>query len=153
LKGITTARVTASICLGCIFNSVALFPFLKGITTSIGYLNKKNYCLLCCTISVFEGNYDFRSSANTHNYLRKLETGCTISVFEGNYDKNFICFCYFHNVALFPFLKGITTPSKNSLISTISTRCTISVFEGNYDTASIPSSTAVLPTPLHYFRF
>ena len=86
---------------------------------------------------------------------------CTISVFEGNYDKFYysaafyICYTSLHYfrfwrelrpdekfflsknsflVALFPFLKGITTFTKNNFaVSNFKNSCTISVFEGNYD--------------------
>ena len=62
-----------------------------------------------CTISVSEGNYD--GAANI--IFATPHTGCTISVSEGNYDFKHKVFLHFtirlQFVALFPFLKGITT--------------------------------------------
>ena len=38
---------------------IALFPFMKGITTSIGGASVKDGTSISdCTISVYEGNYD-----------------------------------------------------------------------------------------------
>ena len=90
-------------------NFVALFPFLKGITTKEPPLN-----------------------------LPLQIQGCTISVSEGNYDRIYLGhfrMSHTRHVALFPFLKGITTHQrvKKFFHSLIKISCTISVSEGNYD--------------------
>ncbi len=90
--------------------TVALFPFLKGITTFKKFkYNIKHFEMMSCTISVSEGNYD-TTMFFLYNYYKIIQC-CTISVSEGNYDwiSISIIIISFLNVALFPFLKGITT--------------------------------------------
>ena len=63
----------------------------------------------CCTISVSEGNYDLMKQSFL--FAKSNFSGCTISVSEGNYDLVSATSTIAKNVvvALFPFLKGITT--------------------------------------------
>ena len=89
--------------------AIALFPFMKGITTTLGYSSIKFAASVDCTISVYEGNYDI------HAKPPKINS--------------------YYYIALFPFMKGITTGRwlVTTVLSNPCNHCTISVYEGNYD--------------------
>ena len=88
---------------------------MKGITTISVFIFFNS--LKCCTISVYEGNYDLIPRKLAFLHLPNSFC-CTISVYEGNYDPISAIFSmksFLSLVALFPFMKGITTQwCKNS---------------------------------------
>ena len=110
MKGITTSthKRTPPI---IIFNNIALFPFMKGITT----------CYSCHHSPTLE--------IDTPIALFPFMKGITTRAEECPNPIAHILF-----IALFPFMKGITTfvalpkMCKHHLL-----HCTISVYEGNYD--------------------
>ena len=105
-----------------------------------------------CTISVYEGNYDHIVSIEVNGHSPSY---CTISVYEGNYDlwTSISYWGMIHFIALFPFMKGITTSSsvQGSILSPCF-YCTISVYEGNYDCFSQSFLNQINTFLLHYFR-
>jgi hypothetical protein len=125
LKGITTRKAISTLISSS--KKVALFPFLKGITTLP--VITLSFCIFhkCCTISVFEGNYDFKFQF----YIYFLAVWVALFPFlKGITTKN-THYLYNNNlVALFPFLKGITT-------------LLFKIF----------SVITLIPFSLHYFRF
>ena len=108
LKGITTWP-RYDVVLRCVIVSVALFPFLKGITTrnNVGSCRKNREAVL----HYFRFWRELRPSFGADHLATIFLICCTISVSEGNYDISPVClFPPLHLfVALFPFLKGITT--------------------------------------------
>ena len=124
----------------------------------LSYQSPKQSVQYHCTISVYEGNYDIIYKFNNHKPIYSFY--CTISVYEGNYDfpQFFKPLKGYIKIALFPFMKGITTrfnffkehfrilfklhyfrlwrelrPGQGSIFSCTGNNCTISVYEGNYD--------------------
>ena len=137
-------------------NCIALFPFMKGITTSILY-NTHLY-----KIHILIALFPFMKGITTLIFPMlpiKPSIDCTISVYEGNYDALKKMFTYIEDnilhyfrlwrelrlvkdisvddltdpIALFPFMKGITTRGLCIIIVLTVIHCTISVYEGNYD--------------------
>ena len=135
------------------------FRCWRELRHSLPHFSIFSYYGSCCTISVVEGNYDRTSFS--FSFFVSSSFCCTISVVEGNYDSQWT---YRWNigtkvVALFPLLKGITTPFFIELFIKLHKllhyfrcwrelrrslsfldkkmfnllRCTISVVEGNYD--------------------
>ena len=135
LKGITTTSQTISGWDKLPKPKVALFPFLKGITT-----NKKD-------------EEDYSSSSSSLHYFRfwrELRQQSKILVFlyarivklhyfrfwrELRRSNEVFCWWLISIVALFPFLKGITTILIVSDETSPKICCTISVSEGNYDSS------------------
>ena len=128
LKGITTHTPFAQARRRKL---VALFPFLKGITTGVENYAKAWGFLL----HYFRFWRELRPPSTMSATLSVFHKCCTISVSEGNYDLLLILQLYPppNLVALFPFLKGITTFRDFKLSFKSLNGCTISVSEGNYD--------------------
>ena len=89
---------------------IALFPFMKGITTRIRpSLLRMQQDYTDCTISVYEGNYDFTRLV----WIQDKRNG-TLHYFRLWRELRH-CSEYLRNsetlrwIALFPFMKGITT--------------------------------------------
>ena len=86
----------------------------------------------------------------------KGKTGCTISVSEGNYDSISIIFISPppSNVALFPFLKGITTGKRGLYLINLFLEVALFPFLKGITTSCSKTKTwEGMPFSLHYFRF
>ena len=132
MKGITTLSIN-SITTNLSTLSIALFPFMKGITTFPNFLNPWRVILKLHYFRLWrELRLGLIFSKNTFGYF----SNCTISVYEGNYDRGkVLSFPAQGIIALFPFMKGITTLIASILWLSLMlfNDCTISVYEGNYD--------------------
>ena len=111
---------------------------MKGITT-LKSIKEERCNLNCCSLSRFEGNYDFYATNVIYgkSFLLLQSFPFWRELRQTSYWQISSISLYV-SVAVFPVLKGITTIASLKLSNILHTNpcCSLSRFEGNYDSLS-----------------